>query len=45
MKKVLMFLALVATFAAMSMVTGCDPEKIGGGGHMQPYNGSNGQYK
>ena len=31
--------------AAMLMLTGCDPEKIGGGGQLQPYSSSTGQYK
>lgn len=45
MKKALTFLALVAAFAAVTVLTGCDPEKIGGGGQLQPYNPATGQYK
>ncbi len=36
--------ALCALIGLMT-VSGCDPEKIGGGGHLQPYNSFNGQYK
>lgn len=35
---------LCALFGVM-IVSGCDPEKIGGGGHLQSYNSFNGQYK
>lgn len=35
----------VALVGIMMFLTGCDPEKIGGGGLMQPYNALNGQYK
>ena len=35
----------VAIVGMMMLITGCDPEKIGGGGLMQPYNPLNGQYK
>lgn len=34
-----------ALVGIMMFLTGCDPEKIGGGGLMQPYNALNGQYK
>ena len=39
--------AMVALCALIRLmaVSGCDPEKIGGGGHLQRYNGFNGQYK
>ena len=35
----------IALVGMMMFLTGCDPEKIGGGGLMQPYNALNGQYK
>jgi hypothetical protein len=38
-------IVVVAIVGMMSLLTGCDPEKIGGGGHLQPYNSFNGQYK
>ena len=40
-------LGLIALCALIGLiaVSGCDPEKIGGGGYMQPYNSANGQYK
>ena len=38
-------LAFAVVGAAMFVLTGCDPEKIGGGGHLQPYSGATGQYK
>jgi len=45
MKKFLSLLALVAVFATALLLTGCDPEKTGGGGKPQPYDSSTGQYK
>ena len=36
--------ALVALVGAM-FVTGCDPEKVGGGGLLQSYSRATGQYK
>lgn len=50
MKKVIvqkLMISLVALCALIGLmiVLGCDPEKIGGGGLPQRYNGSNGQYK
>lgn len=50
MKKVIvqkLMIGLVALCALIGLMTvsGCDPEKIGGGGHLQPYNSFNGQYK
>ena len=38
-------ITVVALVGMMMFLTGCDPEKIGGGGLMQPYNAANGQYK
>ena len=35
----------IALVGMMAVLTGCDPEKIGGGGLMQAYNAANGQYK
>ena len=46
MKKfVLSTIVAVTIVGLMTLLTGCDPEKIGGGGLMQPYNPLNGQYK
>ena len=36
--------ALVA-LVGLAFVTGCDPEKTGGGGLMQSYDAGTGQYK
>lgn len=35
----------VAIVGMMMLTTGCDPEKIGGGGLMQAYDAATGQYK
>ena len=35
----------VTLVGMMMFLTGCNPEKIGGGGLLQPYNPLNGQYK
>ena len=36
---------VVALVGIMMLLTGCDPEKIGGGGLMQPYDSATGWYK
>jgi hypothetical protein len=41
-KYVLSFVVLAGLVLCM---TGCDPEKTGGGGQMQPYDPGTGQYK
>ena len=38
-------LVALGALIGLMVVSGCDPEKIGGGGHLQPYNSFNGQYK
>ena len=38
-------ITIIALVGMMMFLTGCDPEKIGGGGLLQPYNAANGQYK
>ena len=44
-KKLRIGLVALIALAGLMAISGCDPEKIGGGGHLQPYNSSNGQYK
>lgn len=38
-------MVVVAIVGMMMLLTGCDPEKIGGGGMMQPYDSATGWYK
>ena len=38
-------ITIVTLVGMMMFLTGCDPEKIGGGGLMQSYNPLNGQYR
>lgn len=38
-------LAIVAFAGLMLLLTGCDPEKVGGGGLMQAYDAVTGRYK
>jgi hypothetical protein len=45
MQKLMIGLIALGTLVGLMAVSGCDPEKIGGGGHLQPYNSFNGQYK
>lgn len=33
------------TLTVLVFITGCDPEKVGGGGHLQHYSSATGQYK
>ena len=44
-RKITFGLVALCALAGLITVSGCDPEKIGGGGQLQPYNGANGQYK
>lgn len=44
-KKLAFGLVALCALAGLMAVSGCDPEKIDGGGYMQPYNRFNGQYK
>ena len=44
-KKLMIGLGALCALVGLMAVSGCDPEKIGGGGHLQPYNSFNGQYK
>ena len=44
-QKLMSGLVVLCAFFGLMIVSGCDPEKIGGGGHLQPYNSFNGQYK
>ena len=45
-RKTALGLVALCAIAGLMVFSGCDdPEKIGGGGQLQPYNGSNGQYK
>ena len=37
-------IVVVAIVGMMSLLTGCDPEKIGGGGLLQSYDASTGRY-
>ena len=45
MQKLMIGLVALCALIGLMAVSGCDPEKIGGGGHLQPYNRFNGQYK
>ena len=45
MRKLTLGLIALCALIGLMVTTGCDPEKIGGGGHLQPYNSFNGQYK
>lgn len=45
MKKIATLTFLVLTIITTIMLTGCDPEKVGGGGKLQPYDSSTGRYK
>ena len=38
-------IVVVAIVGMISLLTGCDPEKIGGGGRMQRYDSATGWYK
>lgn len=44
-RKLTLGLVALCALVGLMVVSGCDPEKIGGGGHLQPYNSFNGQYK
>ena len=44
-RKLMLGLIALCALIGLIAVSGCDPEKIGGGGYMQPYNSANGQYK
>ena len=44
-QKLMIGLVALCALIGLMAVSGCDPEKIGGGGHLQPYNRFNGQYK
>ena len=45
-QKLMSGLVALCALIGLMVVSGCgDPEKIGGGGHLQPYNSFNGQYK
>ena len=44
-QKLMITLGALCALVGLMIVSGCDPEKIGGGGHLQPYNSFNGQYK
>ena len=44
-QKLMIGLIALCALVGLMVVSGCDPEKIGGGGHLQPYNSFNGQYK
>ena len=44
-RKLLVGLVALCALVGLMAVSGCDPEKIGGGGLLQPYDSSNGQYK
>ena len=44
-QKLLIGLIALCALAGIMSLSGCDPEKPGGGGHLQPYDASNGQYK
>lgn len=45
MKTVTTLLLMSAVITMLIALTGCDPEKPGGGGLLQPYSSSTGQYK
>ena len=45
LRKLTCGLVALCVVAGLMAVSGCDPEKIGGGGHLQSYNSFNGQYK
>lgn len=46
LRKLTLGLAAFCVLVGLMAVSGCgDPEKIGGGGLLQPYDSSNGQYK
>ena len=44
-QKLMIGLVALCALVGLMVVSGCAPEKIGGGGHLQPYDSFNGQYK